>query len=128
MVARESAMAVFAIRYGWFRPLLSVLGAGPAFSRVEVEGDRVRVQMGPMFRADVPVASITEVERFRGIPGGIGVHGWRGQWLVNGSVRGIVSIGIDPPVRARVLGVPVKLRRLHVSVQSPEGLMAALGR
>jgi hypothetical protein len=121
-------VAVFAMRYGFFRPLLSLVGAGPAFSRVEIEGDRLRVRMGPSFRADIPLASITDVKPFTGVPGGIGVHGWRGRRLVNGSVKGIVSIGIDPPVRGRVLGVPVKLRRLDVSVESPEELIAALRR
>lgn len=117
---------VFPIRYGLFRPLLSVLGAGPAFSRVELDGEQLRVRMGPSFRADIPLASITGVTPFEGLVGGIGVHGWRGRWLVNGAASGIVTIVIDPPVRAWVLGVPVKLRTLHVSVQSPEELMAAL--
>jgi hypothetical protein len=59
---------------------------------------------------------------------GIGVHGWGGWWLVNGSVAGIVRIEIDPPARARVLGVPVRLRILEVSMQDPEALVAALSR
>ncbi len=116
----------FAIRYGVFRPLLSVLGGGPGFSGVSLEGDRLRARMGWMFRAEVPRTSITGAERHRGLVGGIGVHGWRGTWLVNGSARGVVSIHIAPPARARVLGVPVKLRTLQVSVEEPEELLAAL--
>ena len=116
----------FPIRYGVFRPLLSVLGGGPGFSGVSLDGDRLRARMGWMFRADVPMASITGAERHRGLVGGIGVHGWRGTWLVNGSAKGVVSVHIDPPAQARVLGVPVKLRTLQVSVEEPEALMAAL--
>ena len=116
----------FAIRYGVFRPLLSVLGAGPRFSGVSLDGDRLRVRMGWMFRADIPVASITGAEPHRGLVGGIGVHGWRGTWLVNGSAKGVVSVHIDPPAPARVLGVPVKLRTLQVSVEEPEEFVAAL--
>lgn len=116
----------FAIRYGVFRPLLSVLGGGPGFSGVSLEGDRLRARMGWMFRAEVPRTSITGAERHRGLVGGIGVHGWRGTWLVNGSARGVVSIHIEPPAKARVLGVPVKLRTLQVSVEEPEELLAAL--
>ncbi len=116
------------MRYGVFRPLLSLVAAGPAFSRVEIDGDTLRVRMGPSFKADIPLASVTEVKPFKGLVGGVGVHGWRGRWLVNGSAKGVVTIGIDPPVRARVLGIPVKLKTLDVSVESPEELMAALRR
>jgi len=116
----------FPIRYGVFRPLLSVLGGGPGLSGVSLDGERLRVRMGWMFRAEVPRVSITGAERHRGLVGGIGVHGWRGTWLVNGSAKGVVSVHIDPPVQARVLGVPVKLRKLQVSVEEPEEFLAAL--
>ena len=116
----------FPFRYGVFRPLLTVLGAGPSVSAVEIDGGQLRVRMGWSFRADVPLASITSVEPFTGLVGGIGVHGWRGTWLVNGAASGVVAITVDPPVRAKVLGVPVRLRTLQVSVESPEDLIAAL--
>ena len=116
----------FPIRYGVFRPLLSVLGAGPRFSGVTVAGDMLRVRMGWMFRAEVPLSSITAVKPHKGIVGGIGVHGGRGWWLVNGGIKGIVDITIDPPVQARVLGVRARLRELQVGVQSPDELMALL--
>ena len=116
----------FPIRYGVFRPLLSVLGMGPRFSSVQVEGDRVRVRMGWSFQADIPRSSITGAEASTGFVGGIGVHGWRGQWLVNGAAKGLVTINIDPPARGRVLGVPVRLRTLRVSVESPDELLAVL--
>ena len=116
----------FDIRYGAFRPLLSVLGAGPAFSGLDLDGERLRVRMGWSFRTDIPRRSIGGAEPFRGLVGGIGVHGWRGKWLVNGAAKGIVRITIDPPARAYVLGVPVRLRQLDVSVTAPEELIAAL--
>ena len=116
----------FPFRYGVFRPLLSVLGVGPRFSSVDVEADRVRVRMGWSFHADIPRSSITGAEAFRGLVGGIGVHGWRGQWLVNGAAKGLVTIHIDPPARGRVLGVPVRLRTLRVSLESPDELLAVL--
>ena len=116
----------FPLRYGVFRPLLSVLGAGPGFSGMSLDGDRLKVRMGWMFRAEIPVASITGAEPHQGLVGGIGVHGWRGTWLVNGATKGVVSVNIEPPARARVLGVPVKLRTLQVSVEEPEVFLAAL--
>ena len=121
-----SATQEFPIRYGVFRPLFTVMGAGPRFSRVTVEGDRLRVRMGWMFQAEVPLSSITGVKPYKGLVGGIGVHGWRGWWLVNGGTKGIVDIAIDPPVKARVLGVPARLKRLQVGVESPDELTAAL--
>ena len=116
----------FPIRYGVFRPLLTVLGVGPAFSRVDVDGDTLHVRMGWAFSATVPLASVKDARPHRGVVGGIGVHGWRGWWLVNGSAKDIVTMDIEPPARGRVLGVPVKLRKLEVSVESPDELIAAL--
>ncbi len=123
-----AAVRTFPIRYGVFRPVLSVVGAGPAFSRVEIDGDRLRARMGWTFRADIPLSSIKGAKRFSGLAGGIGVHGWRGTWLVNGVIRGIVEITVDPPARAKVFGVPVRVKVLQVSGQSPEELIAALRR
>jgi hypothetical protein len=54
------------------------------------------------------------------------VHGWAGRYLVNGSGRNLVSIGLDPPQRARVIGFPVRVRELTVSVDDPAGLVEAL--
>ncbi|MGI8809696.1 MAG: hypothetical protein ACR2KK_18020 [Acidimicrobiales bacterium] len=117
---------LFPLRYGLFRPLLSVLGIGPRFSGVEVEDQHLRVRMGWSFRADVPLNSVAAARPDHGFVGGIGVHGWRGEWLVNGAASGLVRIEIAPPARARVLGVPVRLRTLRVSVESPDELLAAL--
>ena len=116
----------FPIRYGLFRPLLWVLGAGSRASGVTIEGDRFRVRLGWMFRADVPLTSVTGAAPHRGMVGGIGVHGARGVWLVNGGIRGVVRITLDPPDHARVLGVRVRLRELQVSVESPDELVDAL--
>jgi hypothetical protein len=56
-----------------------------------------------------------------------GVHGWKQRWLVNGSSHGIVVLSIDPPARARVVGVPVRVRELAISLDDPVGFAAALG-
>ena len=117
----------FAFRYGLFRPLLSVLRAGPSFSEVALDSDFVAVRMGLAFKSHIPRSSIHRVYRDRDMYGGIGVHGWRGRWLVNGAVSGIVTLEIDPPARARVLGFPMRLRTLHVSLEDPEGLIPAVG-
>ena len=66
--------------------------------------------------------------RAHGLVGGIGVHGWRGRWLVNGAATGLVAITVDPAVRAWAVGVPVKLRELTLSLEDPDALVGALGR
>ena len=84
--------------------------------------------MGWAFRASIPAHEITAAEPRSGLVGGIGVHGWRGRWLVNGATTGLVALTVDPPVRALVMGIPVRLRELTLSLEEPDGLVAALGR
>lgn len=116
----------FAIRYGLTRPILVAMGAGPKHSFVRIDEDRFRVRMGWFFTADIPLGSIAGVGSDTQMVGGIGAHGWRGNWLVNGAASGLVRLKIDPTQRARVMGLPVKLRVLRLSMASPEELIAAL--
>ena len=117
----------FAFRYGAFRLLLSAMGMGPRYARIELDADALRVRMGSAFTATIPLERITGAEARSGPVGGIGVHGLRGRWLVNGAATGLVAITIEPPVRARV-GIPVALSQLTLSLEDPEGFLAALGR
>lgn len=56
------------------------------------------------------------------------VHGFAGRWLVNGSGEGILALDLEPAQQARVLGVPVRLRQLLVSVDDPDALAERLGK
>ncbi len=116
----------FGIRYGVLRPLLSLLGLGPRYSGLELESGRLGVRMGWGFNATVARAQIRSAAHSDGLVGGVGVHGWGGRWLVNGAASGLVTLEIDPPARAWVIGVPVKLTSLRVSVEDPDALLAAL--
>ena len=57
-----------------------------------------------------------------------GAHGWGGRWLVNGAPDGIVD---HRPQRTRPgrpwPGFPIRLKDLSVSLEDPEGFLAALG-
>ncbi|MDT5095310.1 MAG: hypothetical protein QOH60_4673 [Mycobacterium sp.] len=83
--------------------------------------------MGWGFRATIPLNSISEAKPNNDRVYSRGVHGWRGRWLVNASSKGMVELTIDPSARAHVIGVPVTLRTLWVSVTDPEALIAAVG-
>ena len=108
------------------RLLMTPLGLGPRHCRLTVGPDDVAVRLGWAFRATVPRPSITAaVERPERVLS-LGAHGWRGRWLVNGANSGLVTLTIEPPARARVLGVPIRLRQLTVSVAVPSDLVGAL--
>jgi len=55
---------------------------------------------------------------------GIGGHGFGGNYLVNGKANGIVIFEIEPSAKAFVIVIPVKLRKLSVSLDEPEQFVA----
>jgi hypothetical protein len=117
----------FRIRYSPFKGTLLRLFLLPQrMSYVDVRGDEVRVRMGWGFSARLPRAAITDVSREKRIWVTAGAHGWRGRWLVNGASGPIVGIRVDPPARGRVIGVPIEVREVQVSVEDPDALIAAL--
>jgi hypothetical protein len=117
----------FPIRFdSWYGVLSSALLLPPSSSYVEVSDGQVVVRMGWGFRARFPVATVAKTSRLAQKPLSRGVHGWDGRWLVNGSGEGIVVIDLNPAQAARMLGFPVRLRQLMVSVTDPDGLRAAL--
>jgi hypothetical protein len=113
------------IRFGRLKPLLTLLGITPGSSYLDVAPDRVRVRMGWAFGAELPRPSIRSGRR---VPNAIsiGVHGWRGRWLVNGAAGPLVAVAIDPAAPARVLGFPIRLRELIVSVDDPDAVIDEL--
>jgi len=118
----------FEFRYDrWSGWILGAFGAGRRHSRVVVTATDLHVQLGVAFRGVVPRRSIRAARRWQGRVWGWGAHGWRGRWLVNGSSKGIVVFDIEPAARCRVIGFPVTVRQLALSLQDPDGLCAALG-
>jgi hypothetical protein len=116
----------FPIRFTGLNRAMVVLGLTRRRSYVDVTPTDLWVRMGWAFRATLPRRSVRSVSDDHARVWGWGVHGWRGEWLVNGSSSGIVRLELDPPGRARVIGFPVRLRRLRVAVEDPAGLRAAL--
>jgi hypothetical protein len=117
----------FPIRFEpWYRVFSSALLLRPTDSNVDVSDDEVSVRMGWAFSARFPRSSISDARPLDGSPLSRGVHGFAGRWLVNGSGDRILTVELNPPQRARVLGFPVRLRQLMVSVDDPAALAQSL--
>jgi hypothetical protein len=119
----------FPIRFEpWYEALSRALSIRPSESYVAIDGGYVTVRMAWAFDASFPCSAVGAAAPYDRRPVSRGVHGWRGRWLVNGSGRGILRIELSPEQTARVLGFPVALRELLVSVDDPDRLASALGK
>jgi hypothetical protein len=99
----------------------------PSDSYLEITDRDVSVRMAWAFRARFDRAHIARASLLRRrVSLTRGVHGWGGRWLVNGSGDGIVVFDLSPMQRAYVVGVPVRLGQLQVSVGDPSALLAAV--
>ena len=117
----------FAISYTpAFAPIFWIVGLGPRWSGVWVGPDSVRVKMGWGFRAEIPRQAVREIGPDGAVARNAGAHGQRGEWLVNGSLSGLVRLEIEPEVQARVMGVPVRLRTLRLSLAAPDEFIRML--
>jgi len=111
----------------WYGSLSTLLFLPPSTAYVEIDRGRVEVRMGWAFRSSFPQSAVASTSPLGIRPLSRGVHGFGGRWLVNGSGRGILSIHLHPVQRAYVMGVPIRLRELLVSVAEAPALAAALG-
>jgi len=118
----------FPIKFETAYALLSrALFISPADSYVEIDDGRVSVRMAWAFRATFDRSSIRGTSPLgKRVPLTRGVHGWAGRWLVNGAGDGILVVNLEPRQRGYVMGFPVRLRELMVSVDDPSALAEAL--
>ena len=110
----------------WYGVMSILLGLPPSSAYVQIDGPRVEVRMGWAFRSQFPRSAVTSVTPLETRPLGRGVHGLGGRWLVNGSGRDVLSICLNPASRAYVMGFPVRLRELLISVTDRSALAASL--
>jgi hypothetical protein len=117
----------FPIRFeSWYALLSTAVFLRPSDAYVDVSDHDVYVRMGWAFSARFPRSCVTGTERLATTPLSRGVHGLLGKWLVNGSGDNILGIDLEPTQRARVVGFPVRLRQLLVSVDDPDALAKRL--
>ncbi len=107
--------------------MLGLLASGPERSGIAVDDTSIAFAMGRSFGGRAPRGSVTSATPFSGRVLNRGVHGWRGDWLVNGAGDGLVELRFEPAMKAHVLGVPVHVRRLRIAVDDPAGLVDAIG-
>lgn len=112
----------------WFLPLSVPLGMGPKRSQVRIQDGTLSVKFGWGFNTAIPLSSIVNAKPNHERVLSWGAHGFRGRWLINGSSKGIVELTIDPVARAHVMGVPIKLKTLYVSVTDPDALIRAVAQ
>jgi hypothetical protein len=117
----------FSLRYGAAsRWMLTLLASGPGRSGIAVTDRDVAVEMGWSFDGRAPLQSVTSARPLEDTVISRGVHGWRGDWLVNGAGDRLVEVRFEPAMKGHVIGFPVRVRRLRVSVDDPAGLALAL--
>lgn len=125
-MSATTAATRFPIRFSGLNKAMVVLGLHPGNSHVAIDGAEVEVRMGWAFSVRFPRSAVSQVTEDHGSVWGWGVHGWRGEWLVNGSSAGLVRIELSAPVKGRLLGIPVTVRSLRVAVQAPADLVNSL--
>lgn len=127
MIGSMSGVRKFAISFDEnYAMLSSALFLSPAEAYIELTGEEVVVRMSWAFRCRFPRKAVVATSHLQKRPLSRGVHGWRGRWLVNGSGDAVLSITLKPSQRAWVIGFPVSLSELLVSVKDPAELARAL--
>ena len=99
-------------------------------ARRSLSDTELQVRMGWAFRARIARDAIKAATHDpRAHWWAVGVHATgRRSWLVNGSTRGVVWLDLEPLAPARTLGLPLRLRRLGISVEDPDQFAAAINR
>ncbi|MFM2416631.1 MAG: hypothetical protein RL385_1354 [Pseudomonadota bacterium] len=111
----------------WYRLLSRACFISPAQADMTISKRIVDVRMAWAFHARFSLESVVTARAGEHGVVSRGVHGLGGRWLVNGSGRGLVVLRLAEGTRARVLGVPVALGELTISVEDPAGVLTALG-
>jgi hypothetical protein len=108
-----------------WRWLLPVFLLPKRLAYIRIDGSDVKIRMSWAFRMKFARADVMEVVNHRPVVS-VGVHGWKGRWLVNGAHRPIAVIRLSRPVRALMIGFPVHVREVLVSVDDRDGLRTAI--
>lgn len=115
------------MKLGAWRPLLTVLGGTHHRSYVEVERDTVTFRFGA-FEARIPRADVSGASRAHWpLLDGIGWRIGPGTVGLIGSLQNVVEVRLQQPHRMSVFLIPVKARRVFVSLEDPQAFLTDLG-
>ena len=82
----------FPVRFTGANKALLVLGASPATAYVDITQSELSVRFAFWFRSGCAARRSARSPSTTGVCGVGGAHGWRGEWLINGSSSGIVRV------------------------------------
>lgn len=111
--------------------LLTLLGATRRGSFLEVEEGALEARFGPMFDQTYRFDELSSVSlHSRQIPWYRTGIGWRTN-LVNAialisSPRNVVKIALKQPRLTWLVGIPVRMKDLYVSLEDPDRFLAAM--
>ncbi|MBJ6764875.1 hypothetical protein JGU66_29270 [Myxococcaceae bacterium JPH2] len=115
-----------AIKRGAWSPLLVLFGGTSERSFVDVTPDVVTFRFG-FFEARIPRTDILGAARAEWpMLGGIGWRVGVGTVGLIGARQNVVAVDLREPHRVSVLGLPVRARRIFVSLEEPEPFIADL--
>jgi hypothetical protein len=111
-----------------WRPLLALFGGTPGNSFVEVNAGSVRFHFGWFFDESVPLTEIAGAGRTAWpLLGGIGWRvATRRRIGLIGSRQGVVDVRFRSARRMRFVFIPWQCRGIAVSLEDPDGFIAAL--
>mgnify|MGYP000079456424 CR=1 FL=1 len=108
-------------------PFMLFIGATRANSYAEIDGDEVRLRMGPGFNQTISRANIIAAAPISwSIFDGVGVRaGGRIVGLI-GALGGVVELQTRESVTLRFAGFPWTVRRIAISMEDPDAFIAAV--
>src|SRR3954470_2780015 len=115
----------------WWYPVLALFGVSSSRSYVAVEDATVEVRFG-FYRHRLRRDNVVAARRVRRswlyrLAAGIGWHtDFVNGLVVNGSLGGLLELQLAAPERSRLLGIPIRFRRLWISLEQPDAFLRAL--
>lgn len=117
---------------GVWKPLLVLLGATDGNSYLELDGDAVVARFG-LFTRRFPLGEVTQGRLVaRQLPWYRSSIGWRSDLVrrvaLLSSTRNVVGLTLREAKWGWMMGVPVRLGELFVSLEDPDAFLAALAQ
>ncbi len=116
------------------RVLFPLLGLVSDRIWVDVDDATIRASFGWAGRVTIDRAALETIVHAETVPWwlGVGVHGNpfgdQKTWAFNGSRGGAVKLTLREPARGRVVGIPISADVVYLSLEDPEGFIAAVRR